>query len=133
MRSCKELSSSNIPKFCEEVLHLDSNTLYQDNLGDPAILENISSLEIQSPCLSRTKRYFCYLYYPVCSNESGDVVPLCSNSCELLKSDDPVCSELIFNVSSELKEIGLEFPKIECLKDNEEIITPCFDLDNGKN
>ena len=132
MCSCKQLSNSDIPTFCEEILDINSNTLYQDSLGNSSILESISSLEMKSPCLSLIKRYLCYLYYPKCSMESKNIVPFCSNSCKLLKIDDPVCSDLIFNVTSELKEIGLDFPKIECSKDNEETITPCLDLDNGK-
>ena len=125
------LSSSDIPTFCEEVF--DSNTLYhfQDSLDDSSILANISSLQIESPCLNLTIRYLCSVYYPVCNKETGDVVLLCNDNCELFKSD-PVCSDLIINVTKELLSVGLKFPDIGCLKEDD-ITTPCLDIVNGKN
>ena len=126
------LSSSDIPTFCEEVF--DDNALYhyQDSLDDSsAILTNISSLQIQSECLNLTKRYLCSHYYPVCDMETGGVVFLCNDNCELFKSD-PVCSDLILNVTTELKLLGLNFPKIKCLSEDD-TDKPCLDIVNGKN
>lgn len=130
--SCKMISSSDIPTICEDFF--DNNNIiyyYQDSLDDPAaILENISSLQIESQCLNLTIHYLCSFYYPACNKETGDVVLLCSDNCELFKTDQ-VCSDLILDVTEELKSVGLKFPKIGCLKEND-TTTPCLDIVNGK-
>ena len=126
------LSSSDIPTFCEEFFDND-NTLhyYQDGLDDSvALLVNFSSLQIESQCLNLTIRYLCSLYYPICNKDTGDVVSLCSDNCELFKTD-PACSDLILDVTEELKSVGLEFPKTGCLKEND-TTKPCLDIVNGK-
>lgn len=125
------LSSSNIPTFCEEFI--DNSALYyyqEDNLNDTSYLLNISSLQIQSPCVDTIKRYLCYYHYPVCNVESGKVVQLCNSNCGLLSSDSS-CSDLIVNVTRELELVGEDFPDIEC-ETNSETNIPCFDIVNGK-
>ena len=127
------LQSNDIPIFCEDFFDNNNNIsyYYQDSLDDSvAILANISSLQIESQCLNLTIRYICSLYSPVCNKDTGDAVFLCSDNCEIFKTD-PVCSDLILNVTEELKSVGLEFPKIGCLKEND-TITPCLDIVNGK-
>ena len=122
---------TDVPDFCEEILDNTALYHYQDILNDSSVLATISSLQTESPCLDMIKHYLCFHYYPVCNPETGELVQLCSNNCKLMK-DNSMCSDLMLNVTTELKLVGVILPKIECSADDE-ITTPCFDIFNGKN
>jgi len=137
--SCGTLSGSRISTFCAEIFANNTLYHYQDGLKDSSYLSSISSLNTESPfmCSNLIKHYLCYHYHPVCSIDTGDVIPLCTNNCELLNRD--LCSGLIRNVTKEMELIGMTFPNIECLTtetnshlDALQTTTPCFDIVKGK-
>lgn len=131
--SCRKLLRSDIPTFCEEIFENSTLYHYQDSLSDSSYLLNISSLQIQSPCLNLMKHYLCYHYHPVCNMETGDVIQFCTSNCELL-NNDPTCSDLILNVIRESESVGQKLPVIECstAATSSETNTPCLDIVNGK-
>lgn len=131
--SCKKLSNSDVPTFCEDIFKNNTLYHYQSNLSDLSYLLNMTSLQIQSSCLNLMRRYLCYAYHPVCDMETGDVVQFCNNSCEQL-NNDPVCSDLILNMTRELELVDQSLPDIECLTAgmNSEADSPCLDIVNGK-
>ena len=70
---------------------------------------NLSGDHDYDSCVQLIQQYFCYYYWPVCDEDSGDIFPVCQSSCNLLINNG-VCSQLLTTAVNMMREQG--FPDI---------------------
>ena len=81
-----------------------------DIIFDALTTEPASNFE----CVESVQRYLCYYYFPSCNFETGEIFPVCDESCDLLFDNDD-CLGLIMLAYQEfmLNEISI-FPDESC-------------------
>ena len=62
-----------------------------------------------NPCVDLTLSYLCHYYFPSCNLATGEITPVCSSSCSLLRFNQD-CATLTAVVN---KELGQEIVVIE--------------------
>ena len=130
------LLSDEIVPFCAELL--ESDAYYHKNMlstSDFNLFDaNSLSEEEDSPCFDLLKRQLCYHYYPVCDQDTGNVVPVCSNTCDVLDRDQS-CVELLEIVTSDIEAMGYTIPEMQCsvvrFSNNTQVTSQCLDINNG--
>ena len=55
------------------------------------------------PCVDLMLNYLCHYYFPSCNLTTGEITPVCSNSCALLRLDQD-CATLTTVVNEELEQ-----------------------------
>jgi len=131
------LSSEEIIPFCAGILDIDP--YYHQVLlpvTDFNFFDASSMLEEDSPCFDLVQRHLCYHYYPVCDTGTGDVVPICSENCDILNSE-PNCVDLLTIIISDIETMGYVVPEMQCSvvqtnnNSNTQVTSQCLDINNG--
>ena len=84
----------------------------------PRVLDNIKSLteSANNPeCAETVQYYLCHYYFPRCNLTTGEIIPVCDSSCELLFDNDN-CNELFTIASQELRRSNIPIPDESCLR-----------------
>ena len=67
-----------------------------------------------SQCVESVQRCLCYYYFPSCNIETGEINPVCDDSCNLLFNNDD-CLSLITLAYQELMLYDIsDFPDESC-------------------
>ena len=66
-----------------------------------------------SDCAEAVQRYLCYYYFPVCNMTTNEIVPVCTDTCELLYLNDD-CLGLLVNASVDLMRESVPVPDDSC-------------------
>jgi len=65
-------------------------------------------------CAELVQRYLCYHYYPLCDQTSGNIMPACRRSCNLMFNNN-ACSELLMNAFDIIEESNIIPPDDSCM------------------
>jgi len=131
------LSSEEIVPFCAGVL--ENDPYYHQNLlpaTDFNLFDTSSLLEEDTLCFDLVQRHLCYHYYPVCDTDTGDVVPICSDNCDIINSE-PNCADLLTIIRSDIEALGRVVPEMQCSvvqtnnNSNIQVTSQCLDINNG--
>ena len=130
--SCSILSSDEIVPFCAGVL--ENDTFYHQNLLPTTDFNLFDASSEDTPCFDLVRRHLCYHYYPVCNTDTGDVVPICSDNCDILNSEQS-CVDLLTIVISDVEARGRVVPEMQCsvvqASNNSQVTSQCLDINNG--
>jgi len=72
----------------------------------------------------------------VCDTDTGDVVPICSDNCDIINSE-PSCVDLLTIIRSDIEALGRVVPEMQCSEvqtnnnSNIQITSQCLDINNG--
>ena len=110
---CMMLGPRSVPRSCarfydDNSAHYNGSTIYGGIIARD--LDNLlsdgtsmtSTHDVQDLCAELIHNYFCYYYYPLCDIETGEIIPVCTESCNLLYNSD-VCSDLLISALSMLR------------------------------
>ena len=112
-----------VPMACNDLRFYDRNDAVFnksriDNLRrvlDRIISQTINAEFVDDPeCAETVQRYLCHYYYPRCNIATGEIIPVCDSSCELLFENDN-CNDLFMLASQELRRNSLPIPDESCL------------------
>ena len=78
-------------------------------------INNMFQDDIDNPCVPLMLQYLCHYYFPVCKLTTGEIIPVCRNSCALLENNKN-CSELRKIANSELEVKNIVLPSDSCLQ-----------------
>ncbi|XP_065909295.1 tyrosine-protein kinase Mer-like [Dysidea avara] len=130
--NCSILSSDEIVPFCAGVL--ENDTFYHQNLLPTTDFNLFDASSEDTPCFDLVRRHLCYHYYPVCNTDTGDVVPICSDNCDILNSEQS-CVDLLTIVISDVEARGRVVPEMQCsvvqASNNSQVTSQCLDINNG--
>ena len=117
--SCS-ISYEILPLFCEQYYNnvtfwvmLNNTTLKEalDSIG----INLLSNTSFSETLMEIIQRHLCFYYYPLCDEQTDDVIALCNGSC-LILNDNPDYSDVINEVANELVSFGIEPPDDKCFK-----------------
>ena len=66
-------------------------------------------------CAESVQQYLCHYYFPRCNLTTGEIIPVCDSSCELLFNNDS-CRGLFTIASQELGRSNIPIPNDTCLR-----------------
>ena len=84
----------------------------------PKVLDRINNRteSADNPeCAESLQQYLCHYYFPLCNLTTGEIIPVCDNSCELLMENDN-CNDLFTIASQELGSSNISIPDTTCLR-----------------
>jgi len=67
-----------------------------------------------NPCLDLMEQYLCYYYFPLCNVMTGEIIPVCSSSCALLRNNED-CSDLLEIANEEFEQDNISPPGDMCI------------------
>ena len=68
-----------------------------------------------NPCLDLMEQYLCHYYFPLCNVTTGEIIPVCSSSCALLRNNED-CSDLLEITNEEIERDNVSLPGDMCIQ-----------------
>ena len=110
-----------LPQFCNNVEFYDSNDAVFNGSKISELLNaldsthNILNTEFagNSECLKSVEQYLCYYYFVLCDTTTGQIMPVCEDTCHLLFDNDD-CLDALIVASKQLKLRNIPPPDESC-------------------
>lgn len=74
-----------------------------------------SSSNNLNPCVDLMEQYLCHYYFPLCNQTTGEIIPVCSSSCSLLRNNKD-CSDLLEIANEEIERDNVSPPGDACIQ-----------------
>ena len=115
LHRCRVFNSTSftIPRSCESFYSGDTVVAFSDSGMPPDIVEALDDALLaihlnasdnnHNTCVQLIENYLCHYYFPICRMDDNAVIPVCSNSCNLLLNNQ-VCSKLLMDTLSYIAE-----------------------------
>lgn len=118
-----------LPRSCNNVEFYDNDDAVfngsQNNRLRRALDTTFDTLNAESAsnseCVEPVQQYLCHYYFPLCNMTTGEVIPVCNNTCKLL-FDNNDCSDLLILASQELSTHNVPVPDQSCSRTHQPFI-----------
>jgi len=110
---------SQIPRFCCRFYSASDGYFNGSVISGLQMALNRVNNTFQSdsnnlnPCLDLMEQYLCYYYFPLCNVTTGEIIPVCSSSCALLRNNED-CSHLLKITNEEIEWDNVSLPGDMC-------------------
>ena len=110
----------DVPRFCRRFYSDDDGYFIGSQLNVQMALSRIDNIfqmpsNNLNPCLDLMERYLCHYYFPLCNLMTGEIIPVCSSSCSLLRNNED-CSDLLVIANEEVERDGVIPPFDTCIQ-----------------
>jgi len=83
-------------------------------------------IELTGACTDMVQEYLCFFYWPLCNLTNGQVLPVCSDSCDSLFNNEE-CSSVLTIATEILEERvrdSIDMPSESCDTTTRELVGP---------
>lgn len=122
MKLRRQTRNHLLPKICNNQEFYDSNAAVfngnKTNGLQRTLHKTLTAMNAESTadleCVKSVQQYLCYYYFPLCKRQTGEIMPVCDDSCNLLFSNDN-CFALMIVTSQKLSIHNITAPDDSCL------------------
>ena len=106
----------NVPKSCATFYNNDDTYINESSMYnairralDQLLNDSSNTSSIQESCQQLVHHYFCYYYFPLCNNDTGNIIPVCGESCNLMYNNEE-CFNVRLRALSMLRNFRFPVP-----------------------